>query len=202
MTIVRDDTAWIHPTTVFEGAASVGFCSRVGHGASPDEPAHIGDGARIGAFCLIEAGARLAERVEVDHYCRIACGVRVGAGTRILYRAQIFDEVTIGRNCIIAGELIDRTVVGDNVTFQGNTAHSHADATRDWDETEEPSPVIKSGSVVGVDAVLIGGITIGPRAYVAAGERVTCDVPEEMVLRDGQLKSLSSFRGMIKVREA
>ena len=186
---------------MFESAASVGFCSRVGHGATPDEPVHIGDAGRIGAFCLIEAGARLAERVEVDHYCRIACGVRVGAGTRILYRAQIFDEVTIGRNCIIAGELVDRTVVGDNVTFQGNTAHLHADATRDWDETEEPSPIIKNGSVVGVDAVLIGGITIGPRAYVAAGERVTCDVPEEMVLKGGELTPLSHFRGMIKVRE-
>ena len=202
MTIDRDDTAWIHPTTQFDGGASVGFCSRIGHGATADEPVRIANGVRIGAFCLIEAGAQLAERVEVDHYCRIACGVRVGVGTRILYRAQIFDEVTIGKNCTIAGELVDRTVGGDNVTFQGNTAHSHTDATRDWDETEEPSPVIKSGSVVGVDAILIGGITIGPRAYVAAGERVTCDVPEEMVLREGKLKPLSDFRGTIKVREA
>jgi acetyltransferase-like isoleucine patch superfamily enzyme len=76
------------------------------------------------------------------------------------------------------------------------------DATGDWDQTEESSPVIRSGSVVGVDAILIGGITIGPRAYVAAGERVTCDVPEEMVLKGGQLRPLSYFRGMIKVREA
>lgn len=202
MTIDRDDTAWIHPTTLFDGCASIGFCSRIGHGATAEEPVRIGNGVRIGAFCLIEAGAQLAERIEVDHYCRIACGVRVGAGTRILYRAQIFDEVTIGTNCIIAGELVDRTVVGDNVTFQGNTAHAHTDPTGDWDKTDEPSPVIKSGSVVGVNALLIGGITIGPRAYVAAGERVTCDVPEEMVLKGGELKPLSYFRGMIKVREA
>ena len=202
MSIDQDDTAWIHPKTIFEGMASIGFCSRVGHGATGEEPVRIANGVQIGAFCLIEAGAHLGEGVEVDHYCRIACDVRIGAGTRILYRAQIFDEVTIGKNCIIAGELVDRTVVEDNVTFQGNTAHSHADATRDWDETEEPSPVIKSGSVVGVDAILIGGITIGPRAYVAAGERVTCDVPQEMVLEGGELKPLSDFRGMIKVREA
>ena len=88
------------------------------------------------------------------------------------------------------------------MTFQGNTAHAHANATRDWDETEEPSPIIRSGSVVGVGALLIGGITIGPRAYVAAGERVTCNVPKEMVLRGGKMTPLSNFRGMIKVREA
>ena len=201
MNIDRDDSAWIHPATVFDGQASVGFCSRVGHGATPDKPVLIADGVRIGAFCLIEAGAQLGAGVEVDHYCRIGCGARVGARTRILYRAQVFDEVTIGRNCIIGGELVDRTVVGNNVTFQGNTAHTHGDATGDWDETEEASPVIKSGSVVGVDAILIGGVTVGPRAYVAAGERVTCNVPREMVLRGGELRPLSEFRGMIKVRE-
>ena len=201
MTIDQDITAWIHPSTVFDGEAWVGFCSRIGHGATAEEPVRIGNGVRIGAFCLIEAGVQLCEQVEIDHYCRIACDVRVGAGTRILYRAQIFDEVTIGTNCIIAGELVDRMIVGNNVTFQGNTAHSHTDATGDWDDTEEPSPVIKSGSVVGLDAILIGGITIGPRAYVAAGERVTCDVPEEMVLQGGKLMPLSHCRGLIKVRE-
>lgn len=202
MTIDRDDTAWIHPTTVFDGEASIGFCSRIGHGATPGEPVRIGDRVRIGAFCIVEAGAQLEADVEVDHYCRIACGVRVGARTRILYRAQVFDQVTIGQNCIIAGELVDRTVVGNNVTFQGNTAHLHADPTGDWDETEEPSPVIESGSVVGVGAILIGAVRVGPRAYVAAGERVTCDVPEGMVLRGGKLTPLSNLRGMIKVRDA
>lgn len=201
MTIDRDETAWIHETTMFDGEASVGFCSRVGHGATREEPVRIGDGVRIGAFCLIEAGAELEAGVDVDHYCRIGCGARVGTRTRILYRAQVFDEVTIGHGCIIAGELVDRTVVENNVTFQGNTAHAHADATRDWDETVEPSPVIKSGSVVGVDALIIGGVTVGPRAYVAAGERVTCDVPEEMVLQGGKLRPLADCRGMIRVRD-
>ena len=202
MTIERDETAWVHPATVFDGTASIGFCSCIGHRKVAAEPVRVGDGVRIGAFCIVEPGAHLGAGVEVDHYCRIAYGVHVGAGTRILYRAQVFDNVTIGRSCVIAGELVDRTIVGNNVTFQGNTAHSHADPTADWDETEEPSPVIESGSVVGVGAVLIGGVRVGPRAYVAAGERVTCDVPTEMVLRGGELRPLSAFRGLIKVREA
>ncbi len=201
MAIKCDNTAWVHPTTIFDGGASIGFCSRVGHGATNEDPVRIGDGAQVGAFCIVEAGAHIGSEVVVDHYCRIAQGVVVGTGTRILYRAQVFDNVTIGMNCIIAGELVDRTTVGNNVTFQGDTAHSHADPTGDWDETEEPSPVIESGSVVGVGVVLIGNVKIGPRAYVAAGERVTCDVPKETVLRDGKLKPLSDFRGLIKVRK-
>jgi hypothetical protein len=35
-------------------------------------------------------------------------------------------------------------------------AHLHADPTGDWDTTEEPSPVIRRGSVVGVGALIVG----------------------------------------------
>ena len=201
MNIQIDTSAHVHPTTRFNGNASVGFCSYVGYEATEEEPVSIGGGVCIGAFCLIEGGVHLADRVEVDHYCRISYGSRIGTGTRVLYRAQIFDEVSIGENCIIAGELVDRTVVEDWVRFQGETAHSYADTTGDWDDTVEPSPIIKRGSVVGVGAILIGGITIGPRAYVAAGERVTCDVPEGMVLKGGELRPIADFRGMIKLRD-
>ena len=184
------------------GDASVGFCSYVGYEATEEESVSIGDGVCIGAFCLIEGGVHLGDRVEVDHYCRISYGSRIGTKTRVLYRAQIFDKVSIGENCIIAGELVDRTVVKDWVRFQGETAHSHADTTGNWDDTVEPSPIIECGSVVGVDAILIGGITIGPRAYVAAGERVTCDVPEGMFLEGGELRRIADLRGMIKMRDA
>ncbi len=200
MSVEIDKTARVHPATRFNGNVSIGFCSYVGYEATEEEPVSVGDGVCIGAFCLIEGGVHLKDRVEVDHYCRISYGSRIETGTRVLYRAQIFDEVSIGENCIIAGELVDRTIVEDWVRFQGETAHSHADATGNWDDTVEPSPIIKCDSVVGVGAILIGGITIGPRAYVAAGERVTCDVPEGMVLRDGKLRPITDFRGLIKLR--
>ena len=205
MNIQIDTSAHVHPATRFNGDASVGFCSYVGYEAyetTETEPVCVGDGVRIGAFCLIEGGVYLADRVEVDHYCRISYGSRIGTGTRVLYRAQIFDEVSVGENCIIAGELVDRTIVEDWVRFQGETAHLHNDTTGDWDDTEEPSPTIKCGSVVGVGAILIGEITIGPRAYVAAGERVTCDVLEGKVLKGGELWPIAKFRGMIKLGDA
>ena len=201
MRVDIDKSAHVHPGTRFAGSASVGFCSYVGYEAAETEPVRVGDGASIGAFCLIEGDVHLADCVEVDHYCRISCGTRIGTGTRVLYRAQVFDEVSIGKNCIIAGELVDRTVVEDWVRFQGETAHSHRDATGDWDDTVEPSPTIKRGSVVGVGAFVIGGITIGPRAFVAAGELVTCDVPEGMVLQGGKLQPIAGCRGLIKLRD-
>ena len=119
MNVQIDTSAHVHPATRFDGKASVGFCSYVGYDATEAEPVCIGDGVRIGVFCLIEGGVHLASGVEVDHYCRISYKSQVGTGTRVLYRAQIFDEVSIGKNCIISGELVDRTVVEDWVRFQG-----------------------------------------------------------------------------------
>lgn len=200
MNVTVEHGAHIHGAVVFAGRAHVGFNTCVGHGEEDEDGTRIGDGVRIGAFCIIEHGTHIGSGVEIDHYCRIGRGVRIGAGTRILYGAQVFDEVVIGERCIVAGDLVDRTIIEDEVTFQGNTAHRHNDPNADWDITEEPSPVVKRGSVVGIDALLIGGITIGPHAYVAAGELPRSDIGREMVLIKGELKPLSHFRGLIKVR--
>lgn len=200
MSKVVEPGAFVHADVKFLGAVHVGFNSCVGHGPIHEQPTIIGDGVKIGAFCIIEHDVVIEANVVIDHYCRVANGTRIGANTRILYGAQVFDDVVIGRNCIVAGDLVDRTVVEDDVTFQGNTAHLHADPTRDWDETEEPSPVIKYGSVVGIDALVIGGISIGPQAYVAAGEIVRCDVAKHKVVRAGKCTDLADFHGMIKVR--
>jgi len=200
MKVTQDANAWVHPEVVFAGSAHIGFSSCVGYGPLDDAPTFIGDGVRIGAFCVIENGARIESGVEIDHYCRIARGAQIGPNSRILYGSQIFDQVQIGRDCIIGGDLVDRTIVGHEVTYQGNTAHSHRDPNLDLDETEEPSPIIERGSVVAIGALLIGGIRIGPRAYICAGELAKCDVPKESVLKDGKLHPLSAFRGVIKVR--
>lgn len=202
MSITVSPGAWVDGSVIFAGSALVGFNTCVGHGVVDQDGTRIGEEVRIGAFCIIEHGVHIDAGVEIDHYCRIGRGVRIGAGTRILYGAQVFDEVVIGERCIVGGDLVDRTIIEDEVTFQGNTAHTHADPNGDWDATEEPSPVVKRGSVVGVGALLVGGITVGPRAYVAAGEIVRTDVHPETVLMKGTVKRLAEYKGLIKVREA
>ena len=201
MSVTQDSGTFIGPNVVFEGSAHIGFCSCVGYGGNSSIQTYISDDVHIGAFCIVANGARIGAGVEIDHYCRIGSESVIGQNTKILYGAQVFDNVYIGENCIIGGHLIDRTKVEDNVTYSGDMAHLHSDPTRDWDTTQEPSPIIRKGSVIGVGALIIGAVSIGPQAYVGAGEMVRCDVPKSMVLLNGQLKPLSDFRGSIKVRE-
>lgn len=162
----------------------------------------IQSGVVIGSFCMIEAGVVLGLGVQIDPYCRVCSGTSVGDDSRILYGAQVFEDVRIGRRCIIGGNLADRVVVEDNVTYFGETAHSYriAGSLEEWDNSPQPSAIIRSNSVVGQNALIIGPVSIGPGAYVSAGETVRCDVPKDSVFWRGSIKPISEFRGFIQVR--
>lgn len=178
----------------------IGHCSCIGYGDPADGEIIIGNNVKIGAFCVIHFGAIIQDDVSLDHYCKIGISAVIGKKTRILYGKQIYDEARIGANCIIGGHVADRTLIEDNVTYLGEIAHSHRDATLDWDETTEPSPVILKGSVVGVNALLIGGIRIGPGAYIGAGEIVKTNLGKDMALNNGKVQPLSALRDFIKSR--
>lgn len=182
----------------------VGHASCVGGGRNSRlAPATtIGDNVSIGAFCYIAKGVQIGEEVKIGHYCLIGENTKIGKGSRILDKAQIFADVLIGEYCIIAGSVADRTVIENYVTFLGVISHSHREPTNteQWDNVEEDSPIIRYGSVIGENAMVIGGITIGPQSYIAAGEIVRFDVPPKMVLYKGNLSPLSAWHGVIKVR--
>jgi acetyltransferase-like isoleucine patch superfamily enzyme len=181
-------------------AVQIGPYSLIGIEPTSEPAGSIGEGSVIGAYCIVDWTAKIGDAVIVDHFCRIGARTRIGSGTRILYNARIFADVSIGSYCVISGDVPNRVVIGDCVTFMGEVAHSYRDPTRPWDSVE-PSPVIHEQSVVGMRALLIGPISIGPRAYIAAGEVVRHDVPPDSVLYRGRLSSLDSWRGVLRVRE-
>src|ERR1035437_1552734 len=191
---------YVHEKVKIGKNVKIGQCSCIGYGNPDDGEIVIGDNVTLGAFCVIHFGAIIKEGVFLDHYSKIGVEAQIGKNTQILYGKHIYDEAVIGENCIIGGHVADRTIIEDNVTYLGEIAHSHRDATLNWDETVEPSPVIHKGSVIGVNALIIGGRKIGPCAYVGAGEIVRTDVGEGIALIKGERKPLTEHRGFIKSR--
>ncbi len=184
---------------------SIGHASCIGFAPLGDArpPVRLGDRVEIGAFCVVERGAQLESDVSLDHYCRIGAGTVIGAMTKILYGAKIFDDCRIGARCIVGGNLDDRAELEDDVTFMASMAHSYRQAgtLESWDTQIQPSPVIRRGAVVGQGALIIGGIEIGAGAYVAAGELVRHDIPADSVLYKGVLSPIADWRGLIRSRE-
>ena len=191
---------YVHPNVSIGSNVKIGHCSYIGCGDPGDGKIIIEDDVTINAFCVVHFGALIKKGASLDHYCKIGIEASIGKNTRILYGKHVYDEAVVGDDCIIGGHVADRTIIEDNVTYFGEIAHSHRDATRDWDSTVEDSPVIYRGSVVGVNALIIGGRKIGPCAYIGAGEIVRTDVPEGMILANGEIQPLKNFRGLIKTR--
>lgn len=191
---------YVHPNVQIGKDVTIGHCSCLGFGDPNDGEIIIGDNVSIGAFCIIHFGAKLNDGVQLDHYCKVGIEAQIGKHSRILYGKHVYDEARIGSNCIIGGHVADRTVIEDDVEYFGEIAHSHWDATKDWDDTVEDSPIIYRGSVVGVNALIIGPRKIGPGAYIGAGEIVRTDVGKEMVLSKNKIEPINNFRGMFKTR--
>lgn len=191
---------FVHEKVKIGKNVAIGHGSCIGFGDPDDGDLIIEDNVTIGAFCVIHFGAVIRESAFIDHRCIIGIEAEIGRNTQVLSGKEVTYKAKVGDNCIIGGNVADRTIIENDVTYLGEIAHSHRDASCDWDTTEEPSPVIFKGSVVGINALIIGPRKIGPCAYVGAGEIVRTDVGEGLALMKGEMKPLSTHRGMFKSR--
>jgi acetyltransferase-like isoleucine patch superfamily enzyme len=192
--------AFLSDSVKVEGEFQLGHNSVVGDFGASGRPALIGSDARIGRYCIVEGGVTIGSHLDMDDYCAIYSGSNIGNNVKLLYGKKIYGRSLIGDNCIIGGNVPERCKLADNVTFMGEVAHSHYDPTRDWDNTDEPSPIIGYGSIIGVNALIIGGISIGEDCYVSAGELLRHDLPDHSVYLKGQIYPISHFKGMLRTR--
>jgi carbonic anhydrase/acetyltransferase-like protein (isoleucine patch superfamily) len=148
-----------------------------GAGSAIHEPANVfnPDRVRIGAGVTILGGAWLSVITE-HNGVRYEPRLTIGDGTTLGHQLLIacVQEVTIGA----------RVLASDRV-FIGDTSHGHAQpATAVIDQPmTPPRPVrIGAGAFLGVNAVILPGVTVGERAYVGASAVVTKDEPPGAVV--------------------
>ncbi len=199
--IRQGENIYIAENTKIFGNLIIGHCSIIGSKISEScPPTIIHKNVNIGSFCVIESGVEIDEECIIDHYCSVYSNVRIGRNSKILYGAKLFSNSRIGNNCIIGGDIPERTILEDNVTMMGTIVHNHRDASLDWDTTDEPSPIIKKGAVIGCNSLIMGGVCIGEGAYVSVGEIVKCDIPPNSVFINKTIIPIKKFRGLIKSR--
>lgn len=168
-------------------------------GGSFEELDGLSEGARIGRNCVVRVGSIIYEGVEIrddvelGHSVLIRSGSVVGEGSRIGSYCQLDGSVSIGRASSIQSMsyLPHGTIVGSNV-FIGPLVC----VTNDLYPPSRKlvGVVIEDDAVIGANALLLSGITIGRGAVVAAGSVVTRSVEPETLVMGSPARPVGSRR--------
>jgi len=132
------------------------------HPLSDCQNTNIPESTNIWQYCVVLPGAQIGENVNICSHCFIENDVKIGNNVTIKCGVQIWDGI----------ELEDNVMIGSNVTFT-NDMYPRA-KNKDWKLLHTR---VCKGATIGAGSTLLPGITIGERAFIAAGSVVTKDVP-------------------------
>lgn len=132
------------------------------HPTSEVHTEYIGDNTTIWQFCVILKGARIGNNCNINYNVFIENDVILGDNVTIKSGVQLWDGIRIGNNVF----------VGPNVTFTNDKFPRSKQYPLEFQKT-----TIYDGASIGAGSVILGGITIGENAMVAAGSVVTKSVP-------------------------
>ncbi|MCC6910340.1 MAG: hypothetical protein IT430_20590 [Phycisphaerales bacterium] len=189
-------------------SAVIGYAPRFLQGArpwalesiGPEGAVHLPEAVYVGPFAAIGAGALIGNGCVIDAYCRVEPLAKLGEDSVVLYRGTVGVSAVVGKRCIIGGSVSENTIVEDDCTSLGKLIHSHWDSMSPWDDRDDPeaSPIVRRRSFVGHDALVIGGIEIGPSSYVCAGATVTRSVPQQHIVYGvNKIVHFSQWRGKL-----
>ncbi|MFI5370560.1 MAG: UDP-3-O-(3-hydroxymyristoyl)glucosamine N-acyltransferase [Candidatus Eisenbacteria bacterium] len=146
--------------------------------------ARLGDGVSIGAYCVVEAGAVIGERVVLMPGCYVGHAAAIGDDSFLYPRVTLREECLIGRRCILhpgvvvgsdgfgfaldAGRYhkvpqVGNVVVGDDVEIGANTTIDRATtaSTRIGDGTKIDNLVqIGHNVVIGRHCIVVAQVGI------------------------------------------
>src|ERR1035437_6952148 len=174
----------------------IGEFTIIGTGSSEDNIV-IGRGTRIGNFCFIDKNVTIGDNCYIGDGVYIYSRTFIGNNVRLISKTTIDTQCNIGNNCIIDAIVSNKVIMEESVRFFGSIAHSHRNHTLDWKTTQEPSPIFRKGSIIGVGALIIGPIEVGENAYVSAGEVIRCDLPANHIYFKNQIIDKLKLRGFI-----
>lgn len=143
----------IHPT------AEVSPESVIGPGTSIWNHAHIREGARLGARCII------GKNVYVDFDVVLGDDVKVQNNVSLYHGVVVEDGVFIGPHVCFTNDRLPRAINPDG---SGKT-----DA--DW---KVAPTLVRHGAALGANSTILAGVTIGRWAMVGSGSVVTRNVAD------------------------
>jgi len=129
------------------------------------EGARVIDPALVNLYgCAIGAETTIAPFVEIQRGVRIGARCKISSHSFICTGVTIEDEVFIGHGVMFTNDRYPRATTPEGMPM----------GPGDWTLVEA---VVRRGASIGTHATILGGVTVGEGAMVAAGAVVTRDVP-------------------------
>lgn len=129
---------------------------------------HLGDRVQVWRWAHVMEDAQIADDCVIAQCVFVHREAKIGRGSRILNGACISEGAVIG----------ERVYVGPNVVF-ANARHPKFDPS----ERVHLPIVVGSDVMIGANAVILGGVTIGDGASIGACAVVTKDVPPGVTVK-------------------
>lgn len=145
-----------------------------------DQPAFVGDDARVRAGTTVYADVTIGDRFVTGHDALVRERTVVGDDVVLGTKAVLDGSVTVGANVSIQTgvyvppetELGNRVFLGPNAVLTNDSYPLRVD-------TELDGPTLEDDVSVGANATILPGVSVGEGAFVAAGSVVVDDVPPE-----------------------
>lgn len=168
--------------------------------------------ARFFFFTLAMVPYRLALFPPLRTLWLRLLGARIGRGT-VLHDVRLFNlyrrglgGLEIGEECFIGDEcLLDlaegirlerRVTLAERVLILTHTNVGYADHPLQRHFPAVAAPVVaETGCFLGAGAIVLPGVRIGARAFVAAGSVVTADVPEATLVAGVPARAVRPLAG-------
>lgn len=161
---------------------TVGFPSRERLGQANFPGTVIGDHAVLRSGTVLYCDVKIGHHFQCGHTVLIRERTTIGDNTAIGTASVIEGNCTIGNDVRIQSMVFipTHTVIADGV-FIGPAAVLTNDRYPPTGKPELKGPVLEDRVVVGANATILPGISVGSGAVVAAGALVTRDVPPGMM---------------------
>jgi bifunctional UDP-N-acetylglucosamine pyrophosphorylase/glucosamine-1-phosphate N-acetyltransferase len=170
----------------------------------------LADGVRVGAYSHLK-NVKLGERSEVLSHCVLenldaGAACRIGPFARVRMETQFGDEVHIGNFVEIKKSRIGAQTKAGHLAYVGD-ALVGADVnigagviTCNYDGANKHVTTIGDGAFIGTDTQLVAPVTIGARAFVAAGSTITRTVPDDAlaICRARDQKTITGWKRPVK----
>lgn len=144
------------------------------------EPAEIGDNVTVRAGSTIYADVTISEGVQTGHDVLIREHTKIGEDTVVGTKTVVDGYTDIGEQVSLqTGVYVpSHTTIEDRV-FIGPYGVLTNDPFPIRQKNELTGPTLKQSASIGANATILPSVTVGKRAFVAAGAIVTEDVPAD-----------------------